>query len=156
MLSKNLTLKSIYDISAIRIIVPTVDDCYTTLSVVHSIWEHVPEEFDDYIVTPKPNGYRSIHIAVIGSDGKNYEIQIRTQRNGLRLGLRVIRRPQLHRRRVTANEKQQKRPKHDDRSVRRNLHFIMVPRPKRWRFCCLRLHLLADVSSQKTPVTFGG
>lgn len=79
MQSKNLTLKTIYDISAIRVIVPTVQDCYTALSLVHSLWEHVPEEFDDYIATPKPNGYRSIHTAVIGTDGKNYEIQIRTQ-----------------------------------------------------------------------------
>jgi GTP pyrophosphokinase len=79
MQSKNLTIKNIYDISAIRVIVPTVHDCYTALSMVHSLWEHVPEEFDDYIATPKPNGYRSIHTAVIGSDGKNYEIQIRTQ-----------------------------------------------------------------------------
>ncbi len=79
MQSKNLTLQNMYDISAIRVIVPTIEDCYATLSMVHSLWEHVPEEFDDYIVTPKPNGYRSIHTAVLGSDGKNYETQIRTQ-----------------------------------------------------------------------------
>lgn len=79
MQSKNLTLQNMYDISAIRIIVPTVQDCYATLSIVHGLWEHVPDEFDDYIATPKPNGYRSIHTAVLGSDGKNYEIQIRTQ-----------------------------------------------------------------------------
>jgi len=79
MQSKNLTLKNMYDISAIRVIVPSVQDCYNTLSIVHSLWEHVSAEFDDYIATPKPNGYRSIHTAVIGSDGKHYEIQIRTQ-----------------------------------------------------------------------------
>lgn len=76
--NKNLTLKDIYDISAIRVIVPTVEDCYTALSVAHRLWEDIPEEFDDYIATPKPNGYRSIHTAVKGLDGKNYEIQIRT------------------------------------------------------------------------------
>jgi len=79
MRSKNLKLENMYDISAIRVIVPTIPDCYTALSVVHSIWDHVKEEFDDYIATPKPNGYRSIHTAVIGEDGKNYEIQIRSQ-----------------------------------------------------------------------------
>ncbi len=79
MQSKNLTLQNIYDISAIRVIVPTIQDCYTALSLTHRLWEHVPEEFDDYIATPKPNGYRSIHTAVIGGDGKNYEIQIRTR-----------------------------------------------------------------------------
>ncbi|HVY53716.1 MAG TPA: bifunctional (p)ppGpp synthetase/guanosine-3',5'-bis(diphosphate) 3'-pyrophosphohydrolase [Gammaproteobacteria bacterium] len=78
MLSKNLTIKNIYDISAIRIIVPTIEDCYKALSIVHSLYEHVPEEFDDYIATPKPNGYRSIHTAVKGPDEKNYEGQIRT------------------------------------------------------------------------------
>jgi GTP pyrophosphokinase len=78
MQNKNLSLKDIYDISAIRVMVPTIEDCYTALSVAHRLWEHVPEEFDDYIATPKPNGYRSIHTAVKGLDGKNYEIQIRT------------------------------------------------------------------------------
>jgi GTP pyrophosphokinase len=70
--------KRIFDYSAIRILVPTVEDCYTALSLVHSSWEHIPAEFDDYITAPKPNGYRSIHTAVIGPDGKNFEIQIRT------------------------------------------------------------------------------
>lgn len=75
---KHLDFHDIYDYSAVRVLVPSRDDCYTALSIVHSLWEHIPEEFDDYITNPKPNGYRSIHTAVIGPDGKNLEIQIRT------------------------------------------------------------------------------
>lgn len=75
---KHLDYKHIYDYSAIRILVPKLEDCYTTLSLVHHLFEHIPEEFDDYINNPKPNGYRSIHTAVIGPDEKNLEIQIRT------------------------------------------------------------------------------
>jgi GTP pyrophosphokinase len=78
MLRKHLDYKHIYDYSAVRILVSTLDDCYTALSVAHTLFEHIPEEFDDYINNPKPNGYRSIHTAVIGLDGKNLEIQIRT------------------------------------------------------------------------------
>jgi GTP pyrophosphokinase len=75
---KNVDYKDIYDSSAVRILVPTIEDCYSALSIVHSMWEHIPEEFDDYITTPKPNGYRSIHTAVVGPNHKNLEIQIRT------------------------------------------------------------------------------
>jgi GTP pyrophosphokinase len=70
--------EGIYDCSAVRILVPTLQDCYTALSIVHGLWEHIPKEFDDYITTPKPNGYRSIHTAVVGPDNKTFEIQIRT------------------------------------------------------------------------------
>lgn len=79
MRGKDIDLKNIYDFSAVRIIVPHLDDCYTALSITHGLWEHIKEEFDDYISNPKPNGYRSIHTAVIGPDGKNLEIQIRTR-----------------------------------------------------------------------------
>lgn len=75
---KHLDYKNIYDYSAVRILVPDIQDCYTALSVAHSLFEHVPAEFDDYIANPKANGYRSIHTAVIGTDGKHLEIQIRT------------------------------------------------------------------------------
>ncbi len=78
MQKKHLDYKYIYDTSAVRILAPTIADCYNTLSIVHHIWEHIVEEFDDYIANPKPNGYRSIHTAVIGPDNKNLEIQIRT------------------------------------------------------------------------------
>lgn len=77
-LRKHVDYKAIYDYSAVRILVPKIEDCYTALSVAHTLFEHIPEEFDDYIGHPKSNGYRSIHTAVLGSDGKNLEIQIRT------------------------------------------------------------------------------
>ncbi len=76
---KHLDLKNVYDSTAIRLLVPTLEDCYNALSVVHHLWEHIPDEFDDYISNPKPNGYRSIHTAVIGPENKIMEIQIRTK-----------------------------------------------------------------------------
>lgn len=75
---KNVDIHEIYDISAVRILVATIQDCYTVLSSVHTHWQHIKKEFDDYITTPKPNGYRSIHTAVIGPNNKSVEIQIRT------------------------------------------------------------------------------
>ncbi|MFV1872686.1 MAG: GTP diphosphokinase [Oleiphilus sp.] len=76
---KNLDFSEIYDIRAFRILVPSVQDCYAVLGVVHSLWRHIPYEFDDYIANPKENGYRSLHTAVIGPEGKVMEVQIRTQ-----------------------------------------------------------------------------
>ncbi|MGD9592695.1 MAG: bifunctional (p)ppGpp synthetase/guanosine-3',5'-bis(diphosphate) 3'-pyrophosphohydrolase [Candidatus Berkiella sp.] len=78
MIRKNLDFQDIYDVRAVRILVPQVMDCYAALGVVHSLWQHVPKEFDDYIATPKENGYRSLHTAVIGPQGRTVEIQIRT------------------------------------------------------------------------------
>lgn len=75
---KNLDFSEIYDIRAFRILVPTIQDCYAALGVVHSLWRHIQFEFDDYITNPKENGYRSLHTAVIGPEGKVMEIQIRT------------------------------------------------------------------------------
>jgi GTP pyrophosphokinase len=75
---KQLDYQSIFDYSALRILVPTIDDCYAALSIINNLWENIPEEFDDYIASPKPNGYRSIHTAVIDQEGKHFEIQIRT------------------------------------------------------------------------------
>ena len=68
----------IFDVRAVRILVNDVRDCYAALGVVHSLWQHVPGEFDDYIATPKENNYRSIHTAVIGPRGRTVEVQIRT------------------------------------------------------------------------------
>lgn len=75
---KKIDLKYIYDATAVRILVPTIEDCYQALSVVHQLWPNIPEEFDDYIAHPKTNGYRSLHTAVHGPDNRDFEIQIRT------------------------------------------------------------------------------
>lgn len=75
---KGLKFSQIYDVRAVRVLVPTLADCYTTLGIVHTLWRHIPKEFDDYIANPKENGYRSLHTAVIGPEGKVLEVQIRT------------------------------------------------------------------------------
>jgi GTP pyrophosphokinase len=75
---KHLGFHELYDIRAVRILVTEVRDCYAALGIVHSLWKHIPKEFDDYIATPKENGYRSLHTAVIGPEGKALEVQIRT------------------------------------------------------------------------------
>ncbi|MCK4869667.1 MAG: GTP diphosphokinase [Gammaproteobacteria bacterium] len=75
---KDVDLSEVYDALAVRVLVPTLDDCYQVLSQVHATWQHIPQEFDDYVSAPKPNGYQSIHTAIIGPENKNIEIQIRT------------------------------------------------------------------------------
>lgn len=75
---KDLNYQDIYDSSAIRVLVSTIEDCYKVLSLVHSLWQPIMAEFDDYIAHPKPNGYQSIHTAVVGENNKHFEIQIRT------------------------------------------------------------------------------
>jgi GTP pyrophosphokinase len=75
---KGIGFSQVYDIRAVRILVPEVRDCYATLGLVHGLWRNIPNEFDDYIANPKENGYRSLHTAVIGPEGKTLEIQIRT------------------------------------------------------------------------------
>ena len=64
---------------AVRILVDTVPECYEVLGMVHGLWRPVPGEFDDYIARPKGNGYRSLHTALIGDDGKPLEVQVRTR-----------------------------------------------------------------------------
>jgi GTP pyrophosphokinase len=76
---KQLDFEELYDLRAVRVIVDRVSTCYTVLGVVHSQWPHIPQEFDDYIASPKDNGYQSLHTAVIGPGGKVVEVQIRTQ-----------------------------------------------------------------------------
>ncbi|UVE16622.1 GTP diphosphokinase [Pseudomonas sp. LS44] len=75
---KGLDFSQIYDVRALRVLVPQVRDCYTALGIVHTLWRHIPKEFDDYIANPKENGYRSLHTAVIGPEGKVLEVQIRS------------------------------------------------------------------------------
>lgn len=75
---KGVGLADVYDVRALRIMVPEVKDCYTALGVVHNLWQPIPQEFDDYISQPKGNSYRSLHTAVQGPDGKALEVQIRT------------------------------------------------------------------------------
>lgn len=79
MLRKHKSLNALFDICAIRVFVSSLADCYSTLSHIHAEWKNIPEEFDDYIASPKPNGYRSIHTAVFGPDNRVVEIQIRTE-----------------------------------------------------------------------------
>ncbi len=75
---KNLNFHQIFDIRAVRVIVPTISECYTTLGIVHSDYTIIRGEFDDYIASPKENMYQSLHTAIIGPEGKTIEIQIRT------------------------------------------------------------------------------
>ncbi|MBU3020961.1 GTP diphosphokinase [Aestuariibacter sp. A3R04] len=79
MQKKHLTFEQLFDIRAVRIIAERLQDCYAALGTVHAHYKHIPNEFDDYIATPKPNGYQSIHTVIIGPQGKPVEIQIRTQ-----------------------------------------------------------------------------
>ncbi|MFO1425019.1 MAG: GTP diphosphokinase [Candidatus Competibacteraceae bacterium] len=75
---KKLAFERIFDVRAVRVLVDTVNDCYAALGVVHAHWNHIHREFDDYIAHPKPNGYQSLHTAVVGPEGRTVEVQIRT------------------------------------------------------------------------------
>jgi GTP pyrophosphokinase len=78
MQTKDRKFDEIYDVFALRIIVPSVSDCYKALGIVHSIWKPKSNRFKDYIAVPKPNGYRSLHTTVFGLENKTTEFQIRT------------------------------------------------------------------------------
>jgi GTP pyrophosphokinase len=75
---KQSGIDSVYDIRAVRVLVPEVQDCYAALGVVHNLWTPLAKEFDDYIARPKANNYRSLHTAVTGPEDKALEVQIRT------------------------------------------------------------------------------
>ena len=78
MVKKKLDFDGLYDIRAVRILVDTIPECYTTLGLVHSLWQPIPGEFDDYIANPKSNGYKSLHTVIVGPEDKGVEVQIRT------------------------------------------------------------------------------
>ena len=78
MVKKKLDFDGLFDIRAVRILVETVPECYSVLGIVHSLWQPIPGEFDDYIANPKGNGYKSLHTVIVGPEDKGVEVQIRT------------------------------------------------------------------------------
>jgi GTP diphosphokinase / guanosine-3',5'-bis(diphosphate) 3'-diphosphatase len=78
MQDKGKAFEAVRDVRAVRLIVPDIASCYTTLGIIHTHWRPIPGEFDDYIAAPKDNFYQSLHTAVIWEDGKPLEVQIRT------------------------------------------------------------------------------
>jgi len=78
MRTKRVEFDDVFDVRAVRILVDNVQQCYSALGIVHSSWQPITREFDDYIANPKENGYQSLHTAVIGPSGKAVEVQIRT------------------------------------------------------------------------------
>jgi GTP pyrophosphokinase len=80
MQKKKVDISDLYDLRAVRVLVNKIPTCYAALGVVHSLWQYIPKEFDDYIANPKQNGYQSLHTVVIGPQGAMVEIQIRTQK----------------------------------------------------------------------------
>jgi len=79
LLRKNMNIEDIYDISALRVVVETIEECYQVLGIIHSIWQPIPGRLKDYIANPKTNGYQSIHTSIFTGDGSAVEIQIRTK-----------------------------------------------------------------------------
>lgn len=79
MQKKQLAFDELFDVRAVRIVAERLQDCYAALGIVHTHYRHLPDEFDDYVANPKPNGYQSIHTVVLGPGGKTIEIQIRTK-----------------------------------------------------------------------------
>lgn len=76
---KQLDIDELYDLLAVRVILDSLAACYAALGVVHSSWQYIPKEFDDYIANPKENGYQSLHTVILDPDGNRIEVQIRTK-----------------------------------------------------------------------------
>jgi len=76
---KQLDIDELYDLLAVRVIVDNLTACYAALGMVHSLWQTIPKEFDDYIANPKENGYQSLHTVIIDPEGNRIEVQIRTR-----------------------------------------------------------------------------
>ena len=79
MFVQNKSFDEIYDVYAVRIILDTITECYSALGLIHDMYHPLPNRFKDYISTPKPNGYQSLHTTVIGHEGIPFEVQIRTR-----------------------------------------------------------------------------
>ncbi len=78
MRGKSVDFSDVYDVRAFRVIVDDEKTCYSVLGILHNIWVSIPQEFDDYVSRPKPNGYKSLHTVVVADDGRAMEVQIRT------------------------------------------------------------------------------
>jgi GTP pyrophosphokinase len=76
---QKIALEEVHDLIAVRVITPSIKDCYTTLGIVHQIWSPVPGHFKDFVAMPRPNGYQSLHTLVVSDRGFSFEVQIRTE-----------------------------------------------------------------------------